>query len=300
MTLVELEGGLTASPLGSKIKWCLMLKRMPRTLRPVRPNAGFTAMYQKRIIRMIEEMAASVQHWVMAAYRNQEPEVSDLAADELLASLAYDASPAMALRKIIRALRRRWSRNFDDGAKKLAEWFATNSKQRSDAALKQILKEAGFSVDWKMTRAMNDVMQATIGQQVGLIKSIPERYLGAVENMVMRSVQTGGNLKQLSDDLQNQLGVEKKRARFIARDQNMKATASMTRVRQVEAGIKEAYWVHSSAGKEPRPTHVAASKARVKYDVTKGWYDPAEKRHIFPGELINCRCVSRSVVPGFT
>ncbi len=56
--------------------------------------------------------------------------------------------------------------------------------------------------------------------------------------------------------------------------------------------------MHSHAGKEPRPTHVKMDGK--KYDVTKGMFDTAEKRFIFPGELINCRCISRSVIPGFS
>jgi uncharacterized protein with gpF-like domain len=65
-----------------------------------------------------------------------------------------------------------------------------------------------------------------------------------------------------------------------------------------QLGITEAIWVHSGAGKHPRPTHVAMNGK--KYDVNKGMWDPAVKRWIFPGEEINCRCVSRSIIPGFS
>jgi uncharacterized protein with gpF-like domain len=33
------------------------------------------------------------------------------------------------------------------------------------------------------------------------------------------------------------------------------------------------------------------------YEVDKGMYDPDVKAFIFPGQLINCRCQSRSVLP---
>ena len=48
-------------------------------------------------------------------------------------------------------------------------------------------------VDWKMTAAQREVMEATIGEQVALIKSIPAQYLSQVEGMVMRSVAAGGD-----------------------------------------------------------------------------------------------------------
>jgi uncharacterized protein with gpF-like domain len=118
--------------------------------------------------------------------------------------------------------------------------------------------------------------------------------------MVMRSVQTGRDLGRLAKDLQKQFGVTKRRAALIARDQNNKATASMTRVRQVQLGITEAIWVHSGAGKHPRPTHVKAGRDSVRYDVSKGWFDPDAKQWIWPGILVNCRCVSKPVIKGFS
>ena len=114
----------------------------------------------------------------------------------------------------------------------------------------------------------------------------------------MRSVQTGWDLGQLTTDLQAQFGVTRRRAAFIARDQNNKATASMTRARQDEVGITQAIWGHSGGGKHPRPTHVAMNGK--KYDVRKGMWDPAVKRWIFPSEEVNCRCFSRPVIQGFS
>jgi len=266
-------------------------RRRPRNeklLRPVHPNAGLQAAYRRKLTALIDEMARSVECWLSAAYRANEPEI------------AQDESPAPALRAAMRRLARRWFRRFDVAAKELADYFATAVSDRSDAALKAILKKGGISVEFKMTKAQNDVLQATIGEQVGLIKSIPAQYLTSVEGLVMRSVQTGRDLGELTKALQKQHGVTKRRAAFIARDQNNKATASLTRARQVELGITEAIWVHSAGGKTPRPTHVKAGREQARYDVRKGWFDPHEQRHILPGELINCRCVARPVVKGFS
>jgi SPP1 gp7 family putative phage head morphogenesis protein len=153
-----------------------------------------------------------------------------------------------------------------------------------------------MAVRFKMTEAARDVMSATIAEQVGLIKSIPAEHLTDVQGIVMRGVQVGRDLGTVSRDLQHQFGVTKRRAATIARDQNNKATASITRVRQQELGIIEAEWLHSAGGKQPRPTHVANSGKR--YLIADGWLDPALNRRIWPGTEINCRCVSKSVIPG--
>jgi len=253
-------------------------------LPPIHPNVGITVGYRQKLDKMIAEMHRSIVYWLRAQYRATPPE------------LASDASPASQLYAAMRTLGRRWLSRFEEGAKRLGEYFATSINRRSDAALQTILKDAGFSVKFKMTRPMNDVMQATIGAQVGLIKSIASEHLTEVEGLVMRSVQTGGDLSELTTALEERYGITRRRAALIARDQNNKATAAMTRVRYEELGITQAIWMHSGGGKEPRPTHVRNSGKT--YNVAEGWLDPAVDQRIWPGTLINCRCVSRPVIPG--
>lgn len=259
-----------------------------KVLRPVHPNAGIEAMYRRQLVKLVEEMHRSMMWWVQASYRENEPRI------------VQDESPADALRRIIRELSDQWLKRFDRAAERLAEYFTQSVQNRSTAALKKILKDGGLSVEFTMTPAMRDVVDATVNQNVALIKSIPRQYLSQVEGIVMRSVQTGRDMGQLASDLETRLGVTKRRAALIARDQTNKATAALTRARQMEAGIDEAVWVHSGGGKEPRLTHLKAGRDKVKYKVSEGWYDPHEKKHIQPGELINCRCVGRSVVKGFS
>lgn len=253
--------------------------------------------YRRRLQRLVDEMNDSFVYWIRATYRANPPAI---AAGDAPAIALDEASAASQLRIAVNKMRRRWLSRFDEAADDLAKYFAKAAHKRSDAALRSILRRGGFSVKFKMTPAMSDIMKATIAEQVGLIKSIPQQYLTNVQGAVMRSVQLGGDLGSLTKQLQKQYGVTQRRAALIARDQNMKATASMTRARQVELGITQAVWMHSHGGKEPRPTHLANDGKR--YDPAKGWYDPDPKvrRYIFPGELINCRCSSGSVIKGFS
>lgn len=259
-----------------------------KTLPPIHPNLGIEAALRRSLQKTIKEMDRSVKYWLSAAYKANEPAI-----------IVQDELPATALRRIVRRLAKQWQTNFDKGAEDLAAYFAQSVSSRSDDQLKQILRRAGFAVDFKMTRAQRDVLQATISENVALIKSIPQQYFTAIEGEVMRSVTAGRDLAPLTKFLQEQYGKTHRRAGFIARDQVNKATASLTRARQIEIGITEAIWVHSSGGRKPRPTHVAAGARQQRYDVTKGWFDPHVQKLILPGELPNCRCVSRSVVLGF-
>ena len=211
--------------------------------------------------------------------------------------IALDAVSVPDLRSILSKLRTKWMRRFNDLSKSLAAYFAKASAERVDATLRAALKRSGFAVEFKMTQAQQEAISATTTANVALIKSIPAQHLTDVEGAVMRSVQTGRDIGALAKQLRETYGVTKRRAAFISQDQNAKATATITRVRQQELGIVQAKWLHSAGGKTPRPSHVANSGNP--YDVAKGWFDPDAKEWIRPGELPGCRCVSVSIVPGF-
>lgn len=255
------------------------------TLKSTHPNVGVAVAYQKRIDRMVDAMHKSLLYWLTAAYKANEPH----------ALMAKDASPAVTLGKVMTKLARRWTKAFDQGAADMAKAFADSVFGASDAGLKSALKKAGFTVPFRKTAAMNDAYQAVIGENISLIKSIPAKHLQEVEGLVMRSVQTGRDLGQLRDDLIERYDITKKRAALISRTENNKATATMERARRLELGITKAKWLHSGGGVHPRPSHVKAS-GKI-YDVAQGCLIDGE--YVQPGELINCRCVSRAVIPGF-
>ena len=254
-----------------------------------RPNAGVEAAYRDKLTRLIDEMEKSVLWWVRAAYKANTPK----------ADFALDDMASFALSRAMRELKRRWLKAFDRAAGRWARYFAMSVSKRTDAQLQKILRDGGFTVAWKMTPAQKDVLEAIVQENVALIKSIPQELLTRVEGLVMRSVQEGRNLQDLTRELSHGFGITRKRAKLIARDQNNKATSLLQRIRFVENGITECIWMHSSAGKKPRPSHVKAGKDKVKFDPRIGWWDPDEEKYIWPGTLINCRCTCRPVVRGF-
>ena len=264
----------------------MRLTKHDKVLKPVHPNAGIAVAYHAKLLALIEEMVRSYAYFIKAQYRETPPR------------LAQDAVPARELERELSLLGKRWQKRIDEAAPRLAEWFAKSTSRRSSAALKRILKDGGISVEFTMTPTMRDAYQATLAEQVGLIKSIGSQYHTEVQGLVMRSVSTGRDLGQLSKDLQERYGITKRRAAFISLDQNNKANAVFTRVRQQEAGIEKAIWLHSHAGKRPRPSHVANSGKP--YSIATGWFDPEVKQFIRPGELPRCRCTSKSIVKGFS
>lgn len=256
------------------------LGRRPGELQPIHASAGLNAAYNKRLRALVTEMHESVLYWLKARYR---------------AEMGLDAHPSRELRAAIRKLARRWQANFDRVAPQLADYFATAASERVDGALQSMLRKAGFTVRFKMSRNQSAAVQAVVAENVSLIKSIATKYLDDVENEVMRSVSRGRDLGALTEALQERYNVTKNRAALIARQQNNAATAAFTKTRQKELGIKKARWQHSAGGKQPRPEHVAFSGKT--YDIEKGAF--LEGKWTWPGMEINCRCVSVPIIPGF-
>ncbi len=256
-----------------------------KTARAVHPNVGVQMAYKRAMEKLINEMSNSFEYWLSAAYKANPPRME----------VAMDTLPSTELSKKVRGLSKRWIKKFDDMAAAIAQKFTESGRKATDSSFQQALKDAGFAVEFKVTPVMRDAMNATIAENVSLIKSIPRQYAMEVEGIVMRGFSQGRDLKSITDDLQSRYGITRRRAANISRDQANKLTATVTQARRVELGLFEAEWVHSHAGKVPRPSHVKAGKDKAKFDVRKGLL--LDGQWLLPGQAINCRCSSRTILP---
>lgn len=215
------------------------------------------------------------------------------------AEMAYDAPPTGT--KGLQVALAKWGsqtiKRFDLMAKTIADAFAQRTKDATETAMRAQLKKAGFTVQFKPSQKSVEAYRAVAAENVALIKSIPRKYRERVEQEVWNAVRVGSDLNKLSTNLRKAHKVTVDRAALIARDQNAKAKATIERVRQMELGITRGIWMHSHAGKEPRPTHVAMNDKE--YDLAKGMYDSDEGEWVHPGQLINCRCTNRPIIEGF-
>jgi hypothetical protein len=290
----------------------------------VRPSAGVRAAYGARLRRLVDEMHVSIVYWLSAAYGREEGRIATLAGDSIAPyiggeggsdvshsvvervplpplgtqsdpSLMAMDTPSTEIGIVIRRLRRRWLARFADASQDLARYFAKAVYRRNRDELGRILRQAGMTVELRVGRHVQDVLGAIVHENVSLIRSIPEQYLTQVEGSVMRSVLAGRDQASLVADLQQQHGVVRRRAEFIALHQNNSASNMIQRVQFLDMGIERAIWRHSHAGRVPRPSHVANDGKE--YDVRDGWFDPHEQKYITPGQLPNCRCFSQPILP---
>lgn len=248
------------------------------------PNAALEAWYRRKLREMIDAVHASMALHVCAAYKRQ-PSTLGFAADN---------SSSVELMHTLERWSRHWRHRLDDMAAEIASAFARRSFARTQFSMMDALKRAGFTVRFKPTRKSIEAYRAVLAENVNLIKSVPQQYLTDVQTQVWQSVMKGSDLTTLSRGLRESYGVSTRRAALISRDQSAKAKAVIERVRRQELGITHAIWRHSHAGKTPRPTHVKMDGKRFK--IADGMYDADEGKRVHPGELINCRCTSRSIL----
>jgi uncharacterized protein with gpF-like domain len=159
-------------------------------------------------------------------------------------------------------------------------------------------------------RAMDDFVQASIAENVGLIRSIPEQYFGSVESAVLGGMKNGERPSGIATAIQAASGVSKRRANLISRDQLAKITGQVVEKRQTQAGINHYRSIDSNdervsgrpGGKYPNARISCWGIARKDIGYGPGVYTWKEgatwagEGGLHPGRHhVNCRCTSSAV-----
>lgn len=274
--------------------------KKPITLGAIHPNSQTERWYRAAIGKAIANMTASYEWWIGAKYRKALK--SNEAAGRLPEpTIAQDANApagdADDLFGELTRLRKYWSNHFEKLAKQLAEQATQRWYDDNATAWGGKLKRAGFDIKMQLTDSQRLILKAKVPENVALIRSIQQDYHTQIEGIVSRSFLKGRDLATMASEIKKRGGVTTSRAALIARDQSNKATAQMNSARQKDLGLVWATWVHSSAGKEPRHNHVKAGREQWIFNTQEGIDFGDQFGHVLPGEAINCRCTSRTIIP---
>ncbi|SPL70853.1 phage head morphogenesis protein [Acinetobacter stercoris] len=253
------------------------------TLPEIKSNLGIERRYYKAVMTMINELQAEINASLIKEYKRSARQ-EKLAMDGVSDWVAH----------VIEYLSDQWEIKLNRLAPSIAQKLIESTATSYDTALKRHLRDAGFTVQFQMTAFTEDMLKASVAENVRLIKSIASGHLDKVQMLVWQSISSGYDLAGLTQSLKQEYGVTKRRAALIASDQANKAHAAFEKARRTELGIKKAIWLHSHAGKQPRPSHLAANGKE--FDVSKGMY--LDGKWVQPGEEINCRCGSKAIIEG--
>ena len=250
-----------------------------KEMKPVEPAVGAGIRLNAQMQRLTREIALDVNREVMPSVRELVPQYTqdgwagDMAA--IMKRLVVKwTSPLMIARYT-----------------EMAAQFVSTANQNNQRKFKRQAKSIGVDV-FGSSPAIDDYLEAAAFDSANLIKSIPEKYLQQVESIVMGNMRAGGRPSVIQKALMNQLGVEKRRAKMIARDQTAKINGDLTKKRQVDAGFKYFRW---QTVKDSRvgDDHEHAQNRMTKYG--KGIYtlkDGAPEGWPGNADRPQCRCVA--------
>lgn len=253
----------------------------PRIGLPVRPSISAAAKYREELERLVLRTAAGLRRELIALFESPVA--------------TQDASLGSQARITANALIAKYQKLFDSRSRRIAEEMVRRVDRDASSKFTRSLREMSgdltLTTKSLQTGALNDVLKASVAENVQLIKSIGSRYLDSVQQSVMQAVTTGQGLAELVPALRRHEGVSSRRAKLIAYDQVRKVTANVSKARAEANGLTKYRWVHSGGGKEPRPLHVSYSGEVFRYD-DPPIIDERTGERGGPGVAINCRCVA--------
>ena len=123
-----------------------------------------------------------------------------------------------------------------------------------------------------------------------LITSVPQDTISQLHTLILDGYRTGMTNTAIGKEIQATYGIERRKARFWARDQLSKLHSELTQAQQSDAGVEEYVW-SDSGDERVRDRH------RYLSGKTFSWHDPPvvderTGRRAHPGEDYDCRCVA--------
>lgn len=251
---------------------------------PIIPSAAIEAKYRRDMNALTASMLADYKERLEALFQTTP----------MRKFFAMDAAVPDSATSVLKSLQQRWSKIFENFAKKAAPEFVDDVEQQATAATLHSLSVAGVKAP---TAAYNENIANTIkaskDYNFTLITNISKESHEKIYSAVMLSLTSPNPEEQGLGGIRSALikeGIESKnRIKLIAKDQTSKLYASLSDERLEENGCEEFEWLHSSAGKVPRQSHVEKDGQIFKLNDPKLWEGKKADQGP-PGWAINCRC----------
>jgi len=266
-----------------RLKWAQARKRPPLFKGPpLRYPVAAQAKYAARLRELVQEMAKTVKAEVTQAFGARYG-AQDAAADDMT--------------ELLKDLGERFRAMFAKRAEPLADDMVRSAEAASTVGLRNSLEvlSGGLTLPTgTVTERVAELRAVAVAENVSLIKSIGEEYLGKVEQSVMRSITTGRGLEDLVPELEDYEGITSRRAKNIALDQTRKVYNNVNQARMQAIGVKKFMWLHSGGGAHPRELHVQMDGQVYSFDNLPIIDERTGEKGI-PGQAINCRCTMSPV-----
>jgi SPP1 gp7 family putative phage head morphogenesis protein len=276
--------------IGKRAAWATQFKVETLRGKPLIVSGAIATRYFDTLDRYITRMERDVRRALRDLYTAH-------AGDSM--AWAMDASTASQARILTNAMRDKFARLFAKIATPTAQAMTDQTEKDSAQKLNINLKEMSGQLTLKtdvLNDGLRDVLVSTVVENVSLIKRIPQTYLDNVTGAVMRSIQTGNGLADLTPEL-DKYGVSVRNwAKNVALDQTRKAYNGINRGRMEALGVTEFEWVHSGGSNHPREYHRDVLNGEIfSFDDLPHLDGPNQGEQGIPGQAPFCRCTMRPI-----
>ena len=251
--------------------------------------------YAARLTKLIDRMTAQTRREVLASLRE----------NGMPADSAMDASPANQAQIVFNALQRKWDQVFgriaSETAMSMLDEVSDNSKSKLGESLKDLSGDLTLDVS-AISGQLKDILDASVKENVELIKRVPSKYFEQMQGDVMRSIQNGNGLQDLIPAFEKRAVSVRNWAQNVAMDQTRKAFNGINKGRMLSAGLNEFEWVHGGGSNHPREYHRDVLNGNIySFDPESDNYlphldGPGKGERGIPGQAPFCRCTMRPVL----
>ena len=265
------------------------LRRAPRWLYPM----SIEREYQSILVQYVNEMLLAAREILIPALpglvgeADQSRPKTDSYADNL-----DQMMQALSL-GIDRRITKNWQTVTLDIGQKTSKW---NSGQWQKSIKSVMGVNAAQYEPW-----LQDQLISFGKENVALISSIKDKSLSTIESNTQRAIRSGLRHEAIAQQIEDEFGTTKSRAKLIARDQVSKLNGQLTQLRQNDIGIKEYIW-HTSGDERVRASHAIMDGKRCRWDDPTVYFDgkawvprPSSAVQEHPGGDFQCRCWAEPV-----
>lgn len=268
--------------------------------KPLIPSAAIEEWYSREMRAFIQAMAED--------YKAEVEKLMKLPGTKQF--IAMDAKlPTGRFRSIFEKTFKKWTSRMFKFADRVTKEASIKVDKHSFTSVGSSLKALGIKEPKDMKRAdWETQMELYIQQNTALIKSVAQEFHDKIEKATWNSLTSPEGTEQgaygLSKYIMETAGVSKARADFIAMDQTKKLYSALNNARMEQNGVTKFIWMHSSAGKYPRHSHIELNGQTfsTKGPTSELYYPDGTRVKLpknddgKPGHAINCRCRALPVI----
>lgn len=269
----------------------------PIASKVLKPSISTYKVYSDEIDALVQEMTKEVRNELVDLFSSNKAEILD----EPVAAMDEDFTGAV--NRLMARFNERFKVMFDRAASPVTQRMVDRTLTNSETGLKSSLKEVSKHVTLNtgvLTDRLKVTVDASVSEAVGLIKRIPEKYLGDVQGDVMRSITTGNGLQDLIPAIDKRNVQVKNYATNVALDQTRKVYNNVTKGRMEAVGVKKFQWVHSGGSNQPREHHKLPFPAGLNGGIFSfddlPIIDERTGERGIPGQLPYCGCTMRPII----